>query len=146
MYTLFITLFFKWGGEIALVFLNASFSMLYMKHIFMILFWTLSNTRSTQKESLALSEISVLSRPNLNLKLILSAKDWYKEQLKWEQTLCILFVFVECCEMSLKNIVHTPINVEKQHRIQEKRVIVLKFVPWIAFNKIVNHHILKNKY
>lgn len=146
MYTLFITLFFKWGGEIALVFLNASFSMLYMKHIFMILFWTLSNTRSTQKESLALSEISVLSRPNLNLKLILSAKDWYKEQLKWGHTLCILFVFVECCEMSLKNIVHTPINVEKQHRIQEKRVIVLKFVPWIAFNKIVNHHILKNKY
>lgn len=76
-----------------------------------------------------------LRRPNLNLKLILSAKDWYKEQLKWEHTFCILFVFVACCEMSLKNFVHTPINTEQQHRIQEKRDTVLKFAPWIVFKK-----------
>lgn len=52
-------------GRKCLVFLNPIFSMLYMmmKHIFMISFWNLSNTRSTQKrKSLALSDLSVLSR------------------------------------------------------------------------------------
>lgn len=39
--------------------------------------------------------------------------------------------------MSLKSVVHKPINIEKQHRIQKKRVTVLKFVPWTALDKTV---------
>lgn len=133
-----------------MVFLNPIFSMLYSWwwSTFSWFYFEIYQRHILHKKervtSFQVKYLFYLRRSNLNLKLILSAKDWYKEQLKWEHTFCILFVFVACCEMSLKNFVHTPINTEQQHRIQEKRDTVLKFAPWIVFNKNVNHHSLNH--
>lgn len=88
----------------------------------------------TKRKSLAYSGLSVLSRQNVNLKLILSAKDLYKKQLKWEHSFCILFVFSMLWRALSTNQLTLKSNTGFK---RNDRVTVLKFVPWTALNKNV---------